>query len=229
MIEELLPAAVAAAESFGPGPDQVVPYSGEEQQVSRAVAKRRREFVNARACARQALGHLGIAPVAIPSGPRGAPVWPDGVVGSITHCDGYCAAVAARRTELTSVGIDAERLRALPEGVLEAIARPEERRHVAALSAAVPRVNWGLLVFSAKESLYKAWFPVTGRQLGFEEARVHPDPEGGFVAEILVPAPEALRRPLRGRWAARDGLMLTALAVAGGQPQTLGDAAPPHP
>jgi 4'-phosphopantetheinyl transferase N-terminal domain len=80
----------------------------ERSSVSKAVGSRRWEFTTARTCARTALGGLGLSVVAIPAGPRGEPLWPPGVVGSITHCEGYRACAVARMDDLMSIGIDAE-------------------------------------------------------------------------------------------------------------------------
>jgi len=90
VIEDLLPPQVAVAEEFGNVP-YVVLFPEEEAVIANAVDKRRREFATARACARAALAKLGLPPVPIVPGFRGAPQWPSGVVGSITHCAGYCA------------------------------------------------------------------------------------------------------------------------------------------
>jgi 4'-phosphopantetheinyl transferase EntD len=81
-------------------------------------------------------------------------------------------------------------------------------------------VSWDRLLFSAKESVYKAWFPLAGRWLGFEEAVITIDPAAGvFTARLLVPGPVTGGRPLTGfsgRWTAGHGLVLTAIAVPAG-------------
>jgi 4'-phosphopantetheinyl transferase EntD len=101
--------------------------------------------------------------------------------------------------------------------VLEAVADDAERTHVAALSAARPDVHWDRLLFSAKESVYKAWFPLTGRWLGFEDAAVTIDAGAGtFTARLLVPGPAVNGTPMdsfSGRWLARDGLIVTAIVI----------------
>ena len=116
--------------------------------------KRRREFTTARACARRALASLGVAPAPILPGERGAPQWPPGIVGSITHCAGYRAAAAARARDVLTIGLDAEPDEVLPSGVLEAVSLPGERERLRNLTAAAPGTRWDRLPFSAKETTY---------------------------------------------------------------------------
>lgn len=221
MIEELLPSSVVAVESRT---DPVVPpqlFPEEERLVARAVAKRRREFGTVRECARAALARLGGPRVPLLPGERGAPRWPDGFIGSMTHCDGYRAAAVARATDLAGVGLDAEPNEPIPgEGVLATVTLPGERARLPELAERAPRVAFDRLMFSAKESVYKAWFPLTGRWLGFAEAdvtvRVTAEDAGTFTARLLVPGPVVGGVALsgfEGRWLARDGLVLTAVTV----------------
>jgi len=185
--------------------------------MARAVPKRRSEFATGRACARAALAKLGLPPSPIVPGPRGAPQWPAGVAGSITHCAGYRAAAVAYLTDVAGIGLDAEPNAPLPDGVLDRIAVAQEQAWLPELAAAAPGVSWDRLLFCAKESVYKAWFPLTRRWLGFEQAVITVDLRAGaFTAELLEPA-EALdgRRvaSFAGHWLARDGLVLTAITV----------------
>ena len=216
MIETILPAEAATAEAFDDPPGLTL-FPEEEAAIARAVAKRRREFTTTRACARTALARLGLPPVPIVPGPRGAPQWPAGVVGSLTHCAGYRAAAVARASTAHSVGIDAEPDQALPQGVLDLIALREERLQLAELAALWGGVHWDRLLFSCKESVYKAWFPLARCWLGFDQAEVSIDPDrSAFTARVLVPGPVVEGRELpgfRGRWLARDGLLLTAITV----------------
>jgi 4'-phosphopantetheinyl transferase EntD len=215
VIEEILPACAAVLDTRE---DLLVAlFPEEELAVGRAVEKRRREFVTARACARGALAQLGWPPVAIPTGARGEPRWPAGVVGSITHCAGYRACAVARTEDLATVGIDAEPNQPLPDGVLGEIACAEEREMLRELARLEPSVRWDRLLFSAKEAVYKAWFPLAGRWLGFEDAAVSVDrARGAFEARLLVAGPLVggdRLRSLEGRFLVRDGLVLTAVAL----------------
>ena len=132
LISTVVSDSLAAAELYADPPD-LKPLPDEEPLIERSVAKRRNEFVTVRHCARLALGELGVPPAPILKGDKGEPCWPDGVVGSLTHCEGFRAAVVGRASEVRSVGIDAEPHGVLPNGVLDAVSLPAERRELAAM------------------------------------------------------------------------------------------------
>ncbi|MCX4723215.1 4'-phosphopantetheinyl transferase [Streptomyces sp. NBC_01306] len=217
MIEDLLPSPTEVAESFGDAPVESL-FPAEAEIVARAVPVRRHEYATVRVCAREALGRLGIPPAPLLPGASGEPLWPAGIVGSMTHCRGYRAAAVARSTDVTTIGLDAEPNQPLPStGVLDHVARPEEQRLLARLAEKRPDVCWDRLLFSAKESIYKAWFPLAGRWLDFLEATVviNPD-EGTFSSRLLVPGPlvDGVRvHGFRGGWLVRNGLVLTAITL----------------
>ncbi|MCX4766342.1 4'-phosphopantetheinyl transferase superfamily protein [Streptomyces sp. NBC_01275] len=226
MIEELLPDSVVAVEAFGEEGvrefGDAPLYPQEEALVARAVAKRRREFTVVRGCARRAMEKLGVPPQPVLSGERGAPQWPAGVNGSMTHCEGYAGAALVRAVDLASLGIDAEPHQPLPEGVLSAVSLPAEAERLRRLAEERPEVHGDRLLFSAKESVYKAWFPLTRKWLDFAEADidVSADPAGGahgvFRARLLVPGPMVGGRRVEcfdGRWIVRRGLVATAVTV----------------
>jgi 4'-phosphopantetheinyl transferase EntD len=217
VIERILPPSVAAVESFGDDPGATL-FPEEQAVIADAVESRRREFATGRACARAALARLGQPPVPVLRGPGGAPRWPDGITGSITHCAGYRAAAVTLTRDVASLGIDAEPDEPLPDhGMLDLIASGEERARLRALAAGVPGTSWDRLLFSAKESVYKTWFPLARRWLGFESADVVIDAPGGtFTARLLVPGPVVNGSPLtllRGRWLSGQGLLVTAVVV----------------
>jgi 4'-phosphopantetheinyl transferase EntD len=215
LIEKLVPSSVASSESLGDVSESLM-LPEEAAVVTNAVAKRRREFGTVRHLARQALAELGIDPVPVLPGDQRAPIWPAGIVGSMTHCNGYRAAVVARTSDVHSVGIDAEPHGPLPDGVLEAVTVPEELPRLAALSAADPTVHWDRMLFCAKEAVYKTWFPLTGAWLGFEEASVTLLPGGAFYAQLLVPGPWVGNTEITGftgLWLVEDDLVITAITV----------------
>lgn len=209
--------SLAAAEVYS-DPPGLMPLPEEEPLIARSVAKRRNEFITVRHCARRALGELGVEPAPILKGEKGEPCWPDGVVGSLTHCEGYRGAVVGLRADVRSVGIDAEPHKVLPDGVLEAISLPVERAELRALR---PGLHWDRILFCAKEATYKAWFPLTRRWLGFEDAHIVFDIDDGgasgrFVSKVLIDPATDHGPPLEtlsGRWSVRDGIALTAIVL----------------
>ncbi|MFI6049276.1 4'-phosphopantetheinyl transferase [Streptomyces violascens] len=213
MIEALVPFKAATAEHFGDAPDRECLFPQELALMAGVGAGRRREFTTVRVCARLALKDLGVPPAPLLPDEWGAPGWPTGIVGSMTHCRGYRAAVVARRTSVQALGVDAEPHRPLREGVLGAVARPEEQAALADLGGTI---CWDRLLFSAKEAAYKAWSPGAreggARPRSLHDIRVTLRPaDGTFRAEVLPGHPEATS--LEGRWLATTALLLTAVSV----------------
>ncbi|MFF0486438.1 4'-phosphopantetheinyl transferase [Streptomyces sp. NPDC004435] len=212
-----LPAGVCAAEAFGDvGPAaRVALFPAERAAVAGVSPERLREFTTVRGCARAALAGLGAAPAPLVPGPLGAPGWPPGVVGSMTHCAGYRAAVVARASAYASVGIDAEPLEPLPAVVAARVVGAAER---AWLREDFPPDGppCDRLVFSAKEAAYKAFSPWLGARFGFQDFTVRPYPDGTFLAippETEISLPVLSKGPLLGRWSARSGILLTSLLI----------------
>ncbi len=216
MLEAILPREVVVAEVFGDEHDDGELLAQEEAALVRASPKRRAEYTAVRVCAREALARAGFPPAAVLPGPSGAPIWPAGIVGSMTHCAGYRACAIARADEIAALGVDAEPHVPLPDGVLPLVATESERTALGLLTAAGPGVCWETILFSAKESVYKAWFPATGAWLGFAQADVEIDAGGTFTARLEVPGPMVGGRRLdayQGRWLVERGLVATAVTV----------------
>ncbi|MFE7183938.1 4'-phosphopantetheinyl transferase family protein [Streptomyces erythrochromogenes] len=222
MIEELLPKTVVVVEAYGDSAMETELYPEEAALVTRSVAKRRREFAAVRSCARRAMTALGLPPQPVLHGTLGAPIWQAELVGSLTHCEGYHAAALARTTDVASLGIDAEPDGPLPDGVLHVISLPAERDRLRRLTADTPGLNWDRLLFSAKESVYKAWSPLMGKWLDFSEADIEifadasSPSHGTFRAKLLVPGPRVDDRHLdhfEGRWTIQRDLVATAVTV----------------
>lgn len=215
MIAGLLPSSVSSAEAFEDLAGES-PFPGEEQLIASAVEGRRREFVTARRCARLALAGLGLPAGPILTGRRREPIWPAGVRGSITHCAGYRAAAVARSDDLAALGIDAEPNAPLPAGVWGSVSVAEERDELT--GRVDDGVHWERLLFSAKESVYKAWYPLTGRWLGFDDACLSIDPAAAtFRARILIDGARldgaGPLTELTGRFLVDRGLIVTAVTV----------------
>jgi 4'-phosphopantetheinyl transferase EntD len=198
-------------------PSVALLHQAERAYVARAMEARYREYVTARACARQAMTLLGLPEQALPPGPGGEPCWPSGVVGSITHCAGYRGAVVGRSAEIAAIGIDAEPNEPLPAGVLAAISLPQERTFVAELTATRPAVCWDRLLWCAKEAVYKAWYPLARRRLEFSAVQICVGVgRQTFSARLCERGPLVDGRVLTGfsgRWLVRDGLVLTAVVL----------------
>jgi 4'-phosphopantetheinyl transferase EntD len=218
LLRPLVPDGVAVVESRGNTAEPLFPE--EQSAIANAVEKRRREFSIGRQCARRSLGLLGVAPVPLPVGAGRVPVWPACVVGSITHCDGYCAAAAGPAAQFKSIGIDAEVHRPLGECVSGMIASAAERHHLESLPN--HGVRWECVLFSAKESVFKAWYPLTRRWLGFHDAEVHLNPAAGTFRARLLVAGATLRHgalvEFEGRFVVLDDLVGTAVVVPASRP-----------
>jgi len=210
MIERLLPPEVSAVAMTGDAPDDAV-LPEELALIDGAVAVRQAEFATARHCARAALRRLGAPDEAILRGPKREPIWPPGVVGSITHCTGYRAAAVARAADMLTIGIDAEPHEAIRDRVVDRILRDEERAWVATAPAGV---HWDRLIFSAKESVYKAWFPLANAWLDFHDASIVIDPVAGtFRARLTIDPPAGVPAEFPGRYLVAGGLVLTVIAI----------------
>ena len=190
-----------------------------------ASAKRRRDFTLGRCCARTALARLGHgepgpAPPPILRGEGRKPRWPPGIVGAITHTGGFAAAAVAADGDYLGIGLDLERLGRRTQRLSRKILRPEERLELEALPAE-KRDTQATVIFSAKESIYKALNPATGVYLGFQDARIAlsgpPDAaEGALNWRLCKSCGPALPAGFtgEGRYARRGDFVLTAVWVA---------------
>lgn len=164
-------------------------HPAEAAQAARMGAARRSEFALGRACARRALARLGVAAEPLLRGADRAPRWPEGIVGSLTHTEGFCAVAVARRGALLALGLDAESER-ISARAAQRVLSESERAHLATLGPA-PECGFETLAFSAKESVFKALFPLSGIRLAFRDAELE-----------LVPATRSFRVALRPERAA---------------------------
>jgi 4'-phosphopantetheinyl transferase EntD len=219
LLASVLPPGVVVEERFG-SPAGGALFPEEERVVAAAVERRRLEYATVRACARACLERLGHPPVAILPGREGAPIWPAGTVGSMTHCDGYAAAAVAPADHLAGLGIDAEPDLPLPEGVLDLIATPAEQELLAGTARLEDGPCWERLLFSAKEAVYKAWCPTVSTWLDPHECEVAFQPnQGAFTVVVHRTSARVGRRPvscLQGGWARRRGVLVTAVGLPRG-------------
>ncbi|NPD13864.1 phosphopantetheinyl transferase [Xinfangfangia sp. D13-10-4-6] len=207
----LLPADVSSGVSLGAAlPWQHYPLlTGED--TGGMVARRAAEFSAGRHAARQAMAGLGRVRSAIPKGPDRAPVWPDGLVGSITHSAEACiAAVALKRSAgdlsgkgLSGIGLDAEPLHALDPGLAALITGPLDQVQA---DAAMAGGDPALMLFCAKEAAYKAQYPLSQRILGPEDIVI--SIEGDRFEACLAASPALPTGRINGRIAICAGHIL---------------------
>ncbi|HJT42332.1 MAG TPA: 4'-phosphopantetheinyl transferase superfamily protein [Rhizomicrobium sp.] len=177
---------------------RVTVHPEEEVFVATAGEKRRRDFALGRACARAALRDLG-REAAIGMARSGAPLWPKGVVGSITHTQGYAAALVAEARHISGIGVDVERIGGVTQELWPRLFAPAERDYLTACKA--DQAMMATLFFSAKEACYKAWGMSGG--LPFRDIQITLQ-NAGFRAERSGAV-------LCGCYCVQDDLVLTAV------------------
>ena len=190
------------------------PLSDDERvAIARAVPMRRAEFRTGRVLARRALTAIGAPVATLPVSRSGAPHWPGGVVGTITHCSGVRACAVARRDDHAGIGIDATPARPLPPGVLRRIADVSDDR-VARGLAALRRTGVespDSVLLAAAEATAKARTAAQDGWFGIDGAHVELRPDGSFTALARRgPAFAATGRWAVDRGTARAGIVLAA-------------------
>jgi 4'-phosphopantetheinyl transferase EntD len=211
-------------ELFGPGvavatADPRLPsaplYPEEAAYVAHAVEKRRLEFAAGRSCARAAMEKLGVAKQPVPAGADRAPIWPDGVVGSISHCDGLCAAVVARAGEgFVSLGLDLEPAVPLEDELIDTVCGDDELRWL----SSQPGRERGLLakaIFCAKEAFYKAQYPLSLELIDFHAISVALEiDDNSFLARFHAGAwPFQAGQEFRGRLAMPSSFIAAGMVL----------------
>lgn len=211
LFKMIFPFLISGKETWGVEHEDL--YPEEEAWISGASRERRQEFIAVRACAREALSCLGLKrPVLIAEPIRGL-TWPTGIIGSMTHTKNYRAVAVALRGEFIGIGIDAEPALPLPEGLDKRILVKTEFDTVDSFRDLGEITCWNRLIFSAKESVYKAWAPVAGRFLDFDEVTLTLTPEsentGTFTAQLSCLNPFFVA----GGWTISSRLIRTAAWV----------------
>jgi 4'-phosphopantetheinyl transferase EntD len=212
-VKALFPEGVFATQVHGAVSPKHL-FHEELRCVESAVQKRQSEFAAGRVCARRSLAALGFVESPLLVAPQRAPLWPQGAVGSITHTDGYCVAVAGLARSFSGIGVDAEFLGHVKPALWRHVFRAEEIARLELLSES-RQIETATVMFSAKEAFYKCQFAVTHAWLGFEDVTVGVD---GDVFEILVCNKDAqafsFARPLRGRFAIDATRVICGMAVS---------------
>lgn len=157
---------------------------GEEEALGpRAIERRRAFFALGRAAAREALAELGVERTPIGRGPGGEPLWPPGFLGAISHAGDLAIALVGPRSAYAGLGVDVEELGRGPSPrAARLICRPSEMEWVDVESGSERLA----MLFSAKEAVFKALYPIERVWLGFSDAELTWRPERcAFDARIL--------------------------------------------
>ena len=218
LLRELFPQGALTAELRGGG-DPGALYPEEARYLQRAVRKRAEEFAAGRLCARLLLREFGIQNFPIEIGAHRQPLWPESMVGSITHTTGFCAAVAAPKKCLRSVGIDTEIAGSVKTELWRGICTPAETAWLRTLPESEQPAA-ATLVFSAKEAFYKSQFPLTQEFLGFHDVSVELPAWGDKRATFRIIANRSIdleriaALPLHGQYLFHEQFITSAMALA---------------
>ena len=205
---------------IAPVRDELADLSAAERAlVEGAVRTRKNEFATGRRLAHRLLAELGVAAGPILRDADRVPIWPEGIVGSISHSRTLAVAALARAAHGSGIGIDIEPDVAVRDGVERVVCTPFEQTWLDSAPSITPsdpdprsdRARWVKLFFSAKESVYKAFFPRIRVFWGFHEVELEIDPVAGRF-DASLPA-SADRQRITGRFARKDGVIVSGVLV----------------
>lgn len=187
----------------------------ERPLFSRAVPKRQLEFAAGRACAAVSLNALGLNGNFVSIGENRMPVWPDGVVGSISHDSKLACAVVGRSDIWLGLGIDMETPRRLAPSSAAVVCRDDERDQLGLWPTGVDGLG---LVFSAKESVFKCYYPLEHMFLDFQDVALdwaRDAADRGRFAVRFIDESRSWRSALRitGRWLSTADRLYTSAFV----------------
>jgi 4'-phosphopantetheinyl transferase EntD len=216
-LRALFPPGVIATELLGKAPRSLL-TPAELNFIAHCAEKRIHDFTAGRACAHRALRALGIVDFSLLSGQKREPLWPQSIVGSITHTNGYAAAVVARRRDVRSLGIDCEVVDSVDEHLWSRICTASELQRLHALPPP-ERPRQAALIFAAKEAFYKCQFPLSCAWVGFEDVDIvpvdWPATSGSFrvVPQKPLPVEDSFVAGLFCRFQFRGAWILAAVAA----------------
>lgn len=193
----------------GPQEDATL-WPDEAAAIARAIPARKVEFAAGRSAARAGLAALGHPAMAIPAGADRAPIWPKGIIGSITHTKGLCLAAVSRTSDTSALGIDAEQAAPLPQNILQTVLTEEDQRQLAAMPPLAATAT-----FSAKEAVYKALSRYLDDIWDFDAMSIRLDPAANtFAAQLHRDAgPHKCGDTLPGVFYEDQNHILTAISL----------------
>lgn len=173
---------------------------GESDCIPRAVDKRRHEFAAGRRAARAAMAGIGHPPSPVLLAADRSPVWPTGLVGSISHDRDRAIALVARKVDFRSVGIDVEPNEPLPEDVRSEVLIGDDSTDTGTAG------HGDRVIFCAKEASYKCLYPLTREVIGFD------------AMVVTFPAKDRFRATLtRSTGPFSDGFWMDGVLVVGAE------------
>lgn len=191
-------------------------FPEEEILIVKAVEKRKREYTAGRLCAHKALSQLGINDFPVLAGKNRDPLWPHNIIGSITHCEDYCAVAAARQGRIRSIGIDIEPAEKISDEIIDMVCRSAEKNWCNQQSNDIDNY-WPKVIFSIKESIYKCLYPILQRYVDFHEVQIQLNPElGVYSINLFLKEPNKFisTRNFEGRYAIFDAhIFATAILI----------------
>lgn len=145
----------------------------EKAIVQSAGEKRQRDFSTGRFCAKKALEKFGLSHIDILTGAGKEPLWPPGIVGSISHSGKLAGAVVAKADDVMAVGMDIETIGGVKPGMWDLIFTAHEQAFLNGLANNDEIWLFSTLLFSFKESFYKLQYPLTALFLDFKDVEIH--------------------------------------------------------
>jgi 4'-phosphopantetheinyl transferase EntD len=148
--------------------------------------KRVKDFATGRFCAKQAIENLGLYNIDILTGVEGKPIWPSGLVGSISHCESLTGAIIARKSDYISLGLDIEEIGNVTTDLWEYLFTESEKMFLIGFEDPEKQREQSTILFSMKESFYKLQNPVTNTFLDFLEVELKCT-SGRYYLNLLHP------------------------------------------
>jgi len=211
-VTALFPTGVVAADVRGKVTSECL-LEAERKQVVRAAEKRIQDFSAGRHCARAAMSVLGYPKTPLLRDSFGAPLWPTGLTGSISHTDDYCVAVVGQTRHFRGLGVDAERIGRMPPSVWPLAFRSEEIAFLSTLDATT-QARVATEMFTAKEAWYKCQYAITHRRLAFRDVQTNLT-DGAFHLVLCnqVGSGLAIVRARSGRFVQDEDLVVSGVAI----------------
>jgi phosphopantetheine--protein transferase-like protein len=190
-------------------------YPQELELITKAIDKRRHEFAAGRACAREALAAIGYAPAPILQAASSAPLWPAGILGTISHSHTWAGAAVSRVRHLAGIGLDIETVGRITMNIARKVLTGAETAVMQNLPPG-ERQAFLALLFSAKEAVYKCLSPVVPVHMGFHDAEVQKAGPACFEVRMSTEIAQALPAcaSLTGHYFFHDGCVFTGIVLA---------------